>query len=212
MITEETIKKITELKKQGLPNKAISRALNLDIKTVRKYLSDTSINPDIPTSIELTKKKQKLAEIKTETDILKAETEYKKQKALSELEEMELALQEDAKTQKEKEVQFKYGMLYLNSWLEESGLTERYDTDNIEDIKIFVTNSLKQDFLDASFESKEALEDFIRIYVENISNIIDKENLQRWKEEENQRKIERLQKKQDLYMLKRLGYLYTKKF
>ena len=82
MITEESIKKIIELKQQGHSHKAIAKVLNIDVKTVRKYITTTSNNLDISTSSELTRTKQRTAEIKANTDLLKAESEYKKQQTL----------------------------------------------------------------------------------------------------------------------------------
>ena len=188
MISEEAIKKINELKQQGVSNTGIAKALNIDVKTVRKYLNftDTSRNLDPITSSELTRTKQRTAEIKARTELLKAETEHKKQEILSDLEEMELALQEDAKEQKEKDVFFKYGMLYLNQLLEEPETPfPRYPDNFIEEIKNYVNNSLKQFFLDGSFEDKEGLEEWIGLELDNIENIISKRELKKIRERES---------------------------
>ena len=213
MITDETIKKIIELKKQGYPNKIIAKALKIDVKTVRKYLPDISNNTDLyqpPSSSTLTNKRTTLYETKLDTDILKAQIEHQRQKQLTGLQQMESALQEDSNTQKEKEIQFKYGMLYINQWLEESGTPEIFDNNQIEEIKSTVIQNLKQCFLDASFDCKETLEDCIRQDIERTSNNINTQDLKRWEEEEKQRKIKRFQEKQHLYTLRRLGTLQKK--
>ena len=197
MLSRETIAKIQELRQKGFSKKAIAKALNIDVKTVRKHLSDMPESPFIvssnpqPTSVELRKKKQRLAEIKTDTDLLKAESEYKRQKTTSDFEEMELALQENTKTKKEKEVQIKYGEFYLNQWLEEAGFIENYDNSTIEEIKNIVKNNLSHCFLEGMFEDKEALEDYIRQFLEEADQHIgnkQREELERHIEEELQRK------------------------
>jgi len=190
MISEEAIKKINELKQQGVSNKAIAKVLNIDVKTVRKYLNFTDIphNLDTIASSELIKTKQRTAEIKARTELLKAETEHKKQEILSDLEEMELALQEDAKEQKEKDVFFKYGMLYLNQLLEEPETPFPTYPDNfIEEIKNYVSNSLKQFLLDGSFEDKEGLEEWIGFELDTIEDIISKRELKIIYERESQK-------------------------
>ena len=188
MISEEAIKKINELKQQGVSNTGIAKALNIDVKTVRRHLTSTSNNLDMITSSELTRTKQRTAEIKAKTELLKAETEHKKQEILSDLEEMELALQEDAQTQREKETFFKYGMLYLNQSLEEPETPFPTYPDNfIEEIKNYVSNSLKQFLLDGSFEDKEGLEEWIGFELDTIEDIISKRELKIIYERESQK-------------------------
>lgn len=194
MLSKDTIEKILKLRAaEGFSIKTIAKSLGIDVKTVRKYLVEMpASNTSEPQSPELVRKKDELARVKVETEILKAKRDYFRERDISSEDEFERALREWEEQDTQKGIQLKYAIRFIDKFLKENeSETVEWQVEEMRRLMIEgVKSTLEQGIL---FGTPKNLEDYIlEVEYDFAGQAVCAQAQIRMEEEKQQRKAERL--------------------